>query len=87
MVVVRAVAPDVTSVWFGHVHTESPGDLCFPLSLFFFGTLSKRDLFAARVAGDIPEVFVATFRVARLTLQARKLWLVGVAIDRDAPWT
>ena len=28
--------------------------------------------------------FVATFRVARLTLQARKLWLVGVATDRDA---
>ena len=28
---------------------------------------------------------VATFRVARLTLQTRKLWLVGVATDRDAP--
>ena len=29
--------------------------------------------------------FIATFRVARLTLQTRKLWLVGVATDRDAP--
>ena len=27
---------------------------------------------------------IATFRVARLTLQAPKLWLVGVATDRDA---
>ena len=28
---------------------------------------------------------IATFRVASLTLQTRKLWLVGVATDRDAP--
>ena len=28
--------------------------------------------------------FVATFRVARLTLQTPKLWLVGVATDRGA---
>ena len=28
---------------------------------------------------------LATFRVARLILQTRKLWLVGVANDRDAP--
>ena len=28
--------------------------------------------------------FIATFRVARLTFQTRKLWLVGVATDRDA---
>ena len=28
--------------------------------------------------------FVATFRVARFSLQAPKLWLIGVAIDRDA---
>ena len=27
---------------------------------------------------------IGTFRVARLTLQAPKLWLVGVATDRDA---
>ena len=27
---------------------------------------------------------IATFRVARLTLQTRKLWLVGVATDCDA---
>ena len=31
------------------------------------------------------ERFVATFRVARATSQTRKLWLVGVATDRDAP--
>ena len=30
-------------------------------------------------------VVVATFRVARLTVQTRKLWLVGVATDHEAP--
>ena len=30
------------------------------------------------------EVSVAIFRVERLTLQARKLWFVGVATDRHA---
>ena len=29
-------------------------------------------------------LFVATFRVARLSLQTPKLWLVGVATNRDA---
>ena len=29
---------------------------------------------------------VVTFRVVRLTLQTPKLWLVGVATDRDAPY-
>ena len=29
-------------------------------------------------------VLIATFRVARLTLQTRKLWLVGVATDHNA---
>ena len=28
-------------------------------------------------------IIVATFRVARFTLQTPKLWLVGVATDRD----
>ena len=28
--------------------------------------------------------FTATLRIARLTLQTRELWLVGVATDRDA---
>ena len=32
-------------------------------------------------------VVVATFRVARLTLQTRKLWLVGVATDRGARYS
>ena len=31
------------------------------------------------------ELFVATFRVARSSSQTLKLWLVGVATDRDAP--
>ena len=30
---------------------------------------------------------IATFRVTRLSLQTRKLWLVGVATDRDASVT
>ena len=30
--------------------------------------------------------FFATIRVARLTLQTRKLWLVDVVTDRDALW-
>ena len=30
------------------------------------------------------EILIATFRVARLTLQTPKLWLVVVATDRDA---
>ena len=30
-------------------------------------------------------LIVATFRAARLTVQTRKLWLVSVATDRDAP--
>ena len=29
-------------------------------------------------------VIVATFRVVKLTLQTRELWLVGVATDRNA---
>ena len=32
-------------------------------------------------------VLIATFRVARLTVQTRKLWLVGVATDRNASVT
>ena len=31
------------------------------------------------------ELFIATFRVARRSSQTRKLWLVGVATDCDAP--
>ena len=45
----------------------------FMLSHCFFVV---RDLFF--------ESFVATLRVARLTLQTRKLWLVGVVTGRNA---
>ena len=38
----------------------------------------------AKAQANLWFVFVATFRVARLTLQAPKLWSVGVATDRDA---
>ena len=51
--------------------------------------MSTRDnlslvVFFSGVVDEQLVVFVATFRVARLTLQTRKLWLVGVAADRNA---
>ena len=44
-------------------------------TVFFFYIFTFLHLF---------KCFFATFRVARFTLQTRKLWLAGVATDRHA---
>ena len=53
----------------------SPSEMPFLLHLFWH---------LAHVVFAIRHSVIATFRVATLTLQTRKLWLVDVATDRHA---
>ena len=46
--------------------------------------LASVSQFAQHACDRTPKALIATFRVARLTLQKTKLWLVGVANYRDA---
>ena len=58
--------------------------LFFPLFVFLFSSF-QFFIFLIFSTENLLLFFIATFRVARSTRQTRKLWLVGVAADRDAP--
>ena len=62
-------------------HTEEPELWRHSTDLRFEGS-PMRQAYNAEKSGDWGTF--ATFRVARLTLQTRKLWLIGVATNRDA---